>query len=150
MLRNMKLHKSESGSGIVEFALTMVLFMTVLFGIMDVGRAAYAYNFVSGAARKGSRFAMVRGTNCSALTGGCPAQASDITNYVDSLASGIDTSQLTVTAQCYATGTVTGTPPPCAPTTNIKVKVVYTFKFVTRLVPLSWNMQSVSERIVQN
>jgi Flp pilus assembly protein TadG len=150
MLRMLELRKTEGGSAMVDFAVTAVVFLTVLFGIVDVGRAAFAYSWVSSAARQGSRFAMVRGTNCSGLSGGCPAQASDVTTYVNSLATGMDTSQLTVTAGCYTAGALLGAPPPCGPTTSVKVRVQYTFNFLSSLVPLSWNMQSISERVVQN
>lgn len=39
----------------VEFTLTLLLFLTLVFGLFDFGRAAWAYNMVSEAARSGAR-----------------------------------------------------------------------------------------------
>lgn len=150
MIRAVRQRNGEAGSAMVEFALSAVLLLTVLFGILYIGRALYTYNWVSNAARLGTRFAMVRGTNCSLLSGGCPAQASDVTTYLDSVANAIDTSQLTVITQCFSSGVVQPATPPCAPTEYVQVNVTYNFSFLSSLVPFSWTMHSSSERIVQN
>lgn len=139
----------EKGSGLVEFAISLVVVLTVLFGIIDTGRALYAYNWCSNSARLGTRFMMVRGTKCTLLSGGCPATGTDATNYIESNAVGIDTGQVTVTTWCWA-DTVKNNPP-CPPQALVQVQVQYNFKFVTPFVPLSgWTMQSTSERVVQN
>ena len=152
MLRTVKYRKRDAGSALVEFALSTVTILTLLFGTIDLGRAAYAYNWVANAARLGTRFAMVRGMNCTGLSGGCPATGDDVRAYIASDATGIDTSttQLTVTSGCYATGTPIPTPLPCAPQSSVKVTVQYNFKFLSPLLMKSWTMQSLSERVVQN
>ena len=43
----------------VEFALILPIFVLVVFGIFDLGRAVYAYNTVNNAAREGGRLAIV-------------------------------------------------------------------------------------------
>jgi len=43
----------------VEFALILPIFILILVGIFDVGRAVYAYNTVNNAAREGARHAIV-------------------------------------------------------------------------------------------
>jgi TadE-like protein len=53
------------GQILVEAALSLIVLLTVVFGIMGLGLALYAYNFVSEAARKGSRDAMVRGSEAA-------------------------------------------------------------------------------------
>ena len=150
MLRNGRRSRRDRGGAMIEFAISLSLFFTMFFGVVNVGRALYAYNWVSNAARKGTRFALVRGTNCVSLQGGCPAQASDVTNYVKTFAQAIDPSKLTVTTECYASAGATAKAPPCAPGGYVQVQVQYTFSFVSSLFPLSWTMHSSSERIVQN
>ena len=49
----------------MEFALIVLLLMTMMLGIIDFCRAAYAYHFVSNAAREATRYAAVRGFTCN-------------------------------------------------------------------------------------
>jgi len=42
---------SEGGQALVEFSLSILIFIVILMGIFDVGRAIYMYNGVSEAAR---------------------------------------------------------------------------------------------------
>ncbi|HZP23173.1 MAG TPA: TadE family protein [Terriglobales bacterium] len=149
-------HRHEEGSALTEFALAAATVLLVVFLIVDAGRALYAYDWISDAARHATRFAMVRGTMCDPLLASyCAvasqprgAQSADITTYVDSLATAIDTSQVTVSSHCFASGTVAGNPP-CAPNAWVQVKVSYNFQFLSPLFPLSWTMHSTSERAVQ-
>jgi len=135
----------EAGSALVEFAVVALLLLTLLFGIVDVGRALFAYDFVANAARRGTRFAMVRGQNCI-LPGSssCSANQSAIQTYLTSNATGINTSALTVTATCIAGASA----PPCAPGVPIQVTVTYAFGFISPLAPHSWTMSSSSQRVV--
>jgi hypothetical protein len=156
-MRTLRQQHGEAGSALIELALSMLVFLTLLFGIIDVGRALFAYDWVSNAARLGSRFMMVRGKNCTLLTGGCPATGtgpgSDIYNYITgpTVATGvINPANVTVNAYCYVTDTI-ATPPPCAAGAEVWVQVVYQFQFLSPLLPRqSWNMTSASERVVQN
>jgi Flp pilus assembly protein TadG len=49
----------EHGQSLVEFSLILPVFILMLFGILDMGRAIYAYNTVADAARDGVRVAIV-------------------------------------------------------------------------------------------
>ena len=51
--------REERGQAMVEFALIVPLFILVLVGLFDVGRAIYAYNTVNNAAREAGRLAIV-------------------------------------------------------------------------------------------
>ena len=152
MIRN--LGKNEKGSALIEFGLAAFAILLVLFGLIDLGRAAYAYDWVSDASKRATRFAMVRGTTCDPLlatycgTSASPrgAQSSDVTTYVDSLAVGINTGQVTVTSQCNGTSSPTL---PCPANSWVQVQVAYTFNFASPLFPLNWTMHSTSERLVQ-
>jgi hypothetical protein len=51
--------EAHRGQTLVEFALVLPLLVLILVGIFDFGRAIYAYNTVSNAAREGARLAIV-------------------------------------------------------------------------------------------
>jgi Flp pilus assembly protein TadG len=51
--------RREGGQGLVEFSLVFPVFILLLFGILDLGRAIYAYNTIADAAREGARVAIV-------------------------------------------------------------------------------------------
>ena len=53
------LREERRGQTLVEFALVLPLLVLVLVGIFDFGRAIFAYNTVSNAAREGARLAIV-------------------------------------------------------------------------------------------
>src|SRR5581483_11967192 len=62
-------NRQETGQSMVEFALTVIVLVTLLFGVFDFGRAVYYYNAISFAAREAARQAIYCGgdsdTNCS-------------------------------------------------------------------------------------
>jgi len=141
----------------VEAALTLLIFLVLLFGVVEFTRAVYAYNFVSGAARQATRWASVRGSTCKSLSGGCPAAGSDVTTYVKSLApGGIDSAQVTATttwprnpSNCLAGGSQN------APLCDVNVVVSYNFSFITltNKIPFlsglaSFTMTSTSDMII--
>jgi hypothetical protein len=47
------------GQALVEFALILPIFILVVMGIFDLGRAVYGFNTVNNAAREGARLAIV-------------------------------------------------------------------------------------------
>jgi Flp pilus assembly protein TadG len=47
------------GQGLVEFALILPVLILIFMGIVDFGRAIYAFNSVSNAAREGARLGIV-------------------------------------------------------------------------------------------
>jgi len=54
--------RSERGQSLVEFALILPIFVLVLVGLFDLGRAVYAYNTISNASRESVRVAIVNQT----------------------------------------------------------------------------------------
>jgi Flp pilus assembly protein TadG len=165
-----RLLHSEEGSELVEFAVSIMLLLTMMFGIMDFCRMAYTYHFTTYAAQEGARFAIVRGyhwsgagaCNTSAppnftLTYGCEAKQADVQNYVKSIALPlIDTSQLSVVASWPAT-----TPDctsSCSACTHkdqqgcmVNVTVGYTFSFMMPFLPKSsaLTFSGTSSKVIQ-
>ena len=149
MIRIVGRKDGEAGSALLEFAIATAVILTLLFGIIDVGRALYAYDWVSDAARRGTRYGMVRGTG--SCTGSpelpdCRATAGQISTYVMSNAVGIDPSQVTITPLCWVPASTNFSQPPCTAPNTIKVTVQYRFAFISPFVPMSWTMKSSSIR----
>jgi hypothetical protein len=59
----------RTGQALVEFALVIPLFLVMLMGVVDIGRAIWAQNSLASAAREGARFAIVHGGSATTL---CP------------------------------------------------------------------------------
>ena len=127
---------SQRGSSLPETAIVMSVLLALLFGVIDFGRATYTYSYVAQLARQGARWAIVRGSKCTALDH-CNASRTDIQTYVRSLSQGAtDPSQITVPV---ATGlTYTNCPPGSsgdAPGCTISVTVQYPFSFMLPYMP---------------
>lgn len=111
--------RQDSGATLVEMGLGMMVFMAFFFGVIQFCYGLYVYNYVGEAARQGSRFAIVRGSQCaqnlnstswcspySANTGTTGADGNDISSFVQGLGfPGMAKNKITVTTNWY-TGTV--------------------------------------------
>jgi len=102
------LHK-ERGSSLVEMALTLPMLLLLLFGVLDLGRAVYAQNVITNAAREGARFGAI-----------APGDSQAIQTQTETAIVGLDMSAVTVT--------VTQT------SNTIRVTVTYQFNSITPLV----------------
>jgi Flp pilus assembly protein TadG len=156
MMRSVEQKNGEAGSALVEFAVASVIILTVLFGIIDMGRALYSYDWVSDAARRGSRYSMVRGqescqgtlhlTDCMAQTGTAPySTPNTIGYYIMSNGFAIDRNAVTVTTACWPdTKALNGAP--CPAGTAVIVGVKLAFSWITPFMPrtLNWKMSSSS------
>jgi Flp pilus assembly protein TadG len=62
-------HQTASirGQTLVEFSLVLTLLLMVLFGIIEFGRALYAYNALANAAREGARYGIIHPTDQSGI-----------------------------------------------------------------------------------
>lgn len=61
--------RRSRGQALVEFSLVLPVFLVMLMGVIDVGRAIWAQNSLAAAAREGARFAIVHG---GSATTACP------------------------------------------------------------------------------
>ena len=67
--------RRERGQGLVEFALVIPIFIFVVLGMIDVGKAVWANNAVANAAREAARYATVHGgTKSNTCPVGPPAE----------------------------------------------------------------------------
>lgn len=58
-------HRDGRGQALVEFALVLPIFLLILVAIFDLGRAVFAFNSITNAAREGARLAIVNQTTAS-------------------------------------------------------------------------------------
>jgi hypothetical protein len=84
------------GQGLVEFALVLPVFMVILIGMVDLGRAIWANNAVANAAREAARFASVHGGSCEDLQGSVCSS----TNYCPVGPKGTQTAVPTASTSC--------------------------------------------------
>lgn len=135
--------KYQRGQATVEFAFAGIIFILLLIGVTDVGRALYAYNTIHNAARIGTRYAIVRGTTCGYTTPAspspipCNATSTSIATYVQSKTPGIGIT----TADIATTPTTIG-----APGSLVTVTITYPFKFLA--YPHTTTMHSQSQNFV--
>lgn len=150
--------RGEQGSAMVEIALSMVILLAMLFGVIEVCLAVYSYHFVSEAAREGTRYAIVRGStsalNCpSNPAAACPAAISDIQNYVTGINfPGIDitTSDVNVAWSAYPAGATCTPSPTCNnPGDMVQVTVAYPFTLSIPFVPQETiTLSSTSQMVI--
>ncbi len=76
--------RNERGNELVEVAIVGTLFFTLVFGIMEVGRAIWIYDTVAHLAREGARYAIVRGAESGQAVG-----AAEVEAYVQGRAAGM-------------------------------------------------------------
>jgi len=149
----------EEGATLVEMAITSMLILAALFGLIQAFWALYAYNYVDNASRQATRYAIVRGstykgTNCSSPGWAtCVAQGGntgDVAQYVRTLAyPGIDTSQVTVTTTWPGGVGVCPAAPCNNPGNLVKVVVSYPYSFHIPFVrAASFTMASTSQMVI--
>lgn len=152
---------SECGSAILETALSMIVLLTFLFGLMETCLMLYTYHFISEAAREGTRYAVVRGATAGAGACSAPGPATciaqggndtgDIATYVKSLSfPGIDPGNMTVNSSWspFVHGSSCGAL--CnTPGNLVTVTVRYNFPLNIPFVPArSFALSSTSAMIV--
>jgi Flp pilus assembly protein TadG len=128
--------KSERGSYIIEFGLSFVVFLTMVLGILDVSRGIYAYSFLAGAAKEGTRFAMVHGSSS-----GSKASSTDVQNAVQKWMIGL-------VNPASSTVTTTWNPVSENPGSLVTVNVQYTYTPISNFLVGNWTLRSTSQTMV--
>jgi Flp pilus assembly protein TadG len=140
----------QRGSTLVEQALVITLLLTVMFGIVDLSQAAYAYHFVANAAREATRWASVR----SPTSGLSPTANPDtIQTFVSNVPGmGLDSSSITSTTSFAPppNGSPACVPGPASnkPGCVVQVTVNYSYKFFFPFLPTNPILMSSSSQMV--
>jgi len=142
--RSESLKSGESGSAIVETALSYMMMMTCVLGIVGFTIMAYTYSVYQEAARDGVRYATIHGadsSNCSGPSTGCGDPTAGhvgdaVRNYARPYTAPI--SGMTV-AVSYpdAAG--------CAPPSRVIVTVTYTYTPLFNVLPPGLVFQTSSQ-----
>lgn len=125
------------GASLVEFALTILLFLTLVLGAFEIARGIWTYTTVSHATKQGVRYAMIHGADNAGIgSGGAPLSQADVDEEIKDIvkanAPGLDVSKLTI---------ATTWTPSNVPGSTVKVSVQYPFD--TMFGPLAPSMTSV-------
>ena len=93
------MRRPRRGQTLVEFALILPIFILVLVGIFDFGRAVYDYNVISNAAREAIRVAIVD-QNTAKITNTAVQHSTGIATAANISVSFVDTSTSTTYNRC--------------------------------------------------
>lgn len=67
MTQDVKVKEREKGQGLVEFAVSLVLLMLILAGMLDLGRMFFQYIAMRDAAQEGAVYGIVYPTYCDQI-----------------------------------------------------------------------------------
>lgn len=141
--------EAQRGATLVEFAISSLVMLMVMFGILECSLLLYTYHTVSSAARQASRWAMVRGSDCVAST--CPADAKAVKSYVLTQVPLLDTAQVNVTTTWSSSNgcTVASSSGPAGPGCTVAVQISYPFQLHIPLIPISaMTISSTSQMVM--
>jgi len=136
----------ERGETLVEFALSLVVFLMTVLGTAQFGLIVWQYNMMSDLAQEGARWAAVHGMSSSA-----PASTAQVQTFVQGRALGLSPSVSTYTVDpntkaCTATAT---NPSALAGGVGTCVTVQKSFNPLTGIIPLgTLTLQSTAQMIV--
>ena len=158
-----KRSRRDLGQSLVEFALVIPIFLLVLVGLIDMGRAVYTNNTLAQAAREATRLAATQAfwvgssdAACNAAAGPvCPANVAALKTNVDAAANRMVVGLGTLaTSQIYIQCNLAASPPTGAwtgATCNnrnsgdlVSVRITYTFTMLTPIVGRIANNLSMS------
>lgn len=163
--------RNEHGGTLVETAFTLTLLFAFIIGIAEVSLALYSYHFVSDAAREGTRYAMVRGsdwpTTCTSYaSSGCAATAAQVAQYVSSLnfpgifvSTSANTGQTDDVFVCYSATVPSSAPAACTTVPSasatgsagslVQVTITYPFTFgIPGFKRFSYSLSSSSQMVI--
>jgi Flp pilus assembly protein TadG len=122
------------GQALVEFALVLPVFLLIMLGVVDFGRAVYGFNTIGNAARVGGRVAIVSQTTATIQTAA----------MTEAIGLGTQASDVVVSYGCtapYSIGCIAS------------VTVNYTFHPITPIIGAIWqtiNMSSTTQLPIEH
>jgi Flp pilus assembly protein TadG len=140
----------ERGQGLVEFSLTIIVFLVILMGVVDFGMAIYKFNGVSQAAREIARVTSVHPcATPGALTcsPGGSSQTQAVINVQKNLVPGLTNPTFTCIDQAGATK-----PAACDfSKDSVQVEITAPYRPITPLLGLTgtWTMKGSSSAQIQ-
>jgi len=127
---------NEKGQTMVEFALVITLFLAILFGIVEFGRAWYYSNHLGNSVRASARYGAVLGNNSSSIglvtTRTETYAANEIIGFMPSATRGGGAGQFSVTARVFPNNsTIPRASGGVIRGDTLKVTAVYNYQILT-------------------
>jgi hypothetical protein len=134
----------EGGQALVEFSLAIIVFLLLMMGVFDFGRAIYQYNGVAQAAREIARVTAAHSGSDFRTTAGRSAETKAVIATQKGLVPNLGDPKISCVD---IAGTVITTH--CQPGDWIKVEIVSTYDPITPLLGLvgRWNLFSSSTSV---
>lgn len=117
----------------LESALSISVFLMMMFGVIEFGRATFAYTQLPYLAQQGARYASLHGSTAPVV-----ASTTDISNYVKTNAVGL--SGLVVSTTWQSNQNVPGH--------WVRVNVAYPFTFLGPYMPGTMNLGAAAQDII--
>lgn len=131
------------GQSAPEFAMVVTVLLMLMFGVIDMARALYAYDTVCYAASTAVRYASMNGASSSS-----PATSSSVQTLVMSLATGLGASSTCPASRAAALCASTTWNPNNSASSTVKVQVVYDFQPLAPFLPKTILALSSTEQMV--
>jgi Flp pilus assembly protein TadG len=140
-MRLVKRNERTRGQSLVEFALALPIFLLVVFGLIDLGRAVFVANSLAEAARDGARYGSVQARAWN------DTRRTNVETWISNRLSGVP--DPTVTVECTTANPGLG----CTVEDILTVTVESQVEMITPVIgqiigPLS--LEGRSEAVVQN
>ena len=116
--RRLRIGRRREGQSLVEFAVTLPVFLLLLAGIVDFGMGLYSQMTIINASREGARLGIVE-LSVATTPGEIAAAKAKIVTKVSQAANGLDVDT-----------TVTCVPVACAPGDPVIVQVDYQYRML--------------------
>ena len=133
------------GQALVEFAMTSIIVLMLIFGIVEVGRIFLVYTTVTNAARIGARYAITNSTTAGATTA---VAASTISSNVQTVVKNFLASG---TVNINAAGLAINTTFPDGVTTvgnRVQVSVSYPYDVLLSYYPINITLSGTSQGVI--
>ncbi len=129
--------KRQLGTSLVEFALLIPVFMMIVVGIVDLGRAVWAKSSLGYLAGETARYASMHSERSSD-----PVTPGDVFKYVEQRAIGLNSKHLTVDTTWVPSNNPGGV---------VRVNLTYDFQFITPLIPTDQlTLTANARRVITN
>ena len=79
----------RKGASMLEFTLVAIPIVFGLISIFEIARGMWIYGTVSNAVREGTRFTIVRGSNCATSPNACSARIANIASRIQNMGPGL-------------------------------------------------------------
>ena len=86
----------RAGSSMLEFTLAAIPMIFVLISTFEIARGMWIYGTVANAVKEGTRFAIVKGSDCSLPPNACSARISDVATRIQRTGRGLLAQDLTL------------------------------------------------------